>query len=463
MIALQGQHLHLDCASGAAGDMLLGAFLDLGVPLDVIGAALDAVEAPTSGSARVGRSRLDIARTVKHGIAAVSVHVAADGLAHDRDATLHHEHAHDHRGHHGHADAHHAASGPDQDRGGPHAHGHAHHALHAQAPDAHGHHHYAAIRARIAAAALADGTRQRALDTFDRLARAEAKLHGTTVDRVVFHEVGAIDSIVDIVGAAAALDYLSPASVSCASVAMGHGTLVSAHGVLPVPAPAALEVLRECGGLIVDGGVSRELCTPTGAAILAAAVTDWRPAPSGRVVAVGWGAGDMELADRANVVRAVIMARAPHGATASDGVWQIDANLDDMSPELCTPAADALFTAGALDVWWTPITMKKGRPALLLSALVAEARRDDVVGAMLRETSTIGVRYAKLERTVLERRIVEVATRFGAVAIKQALDGDRVVNAAPEYESCAAAARRAGVPVKAVYAAALAAYDASLK
>jgi uncharacterized protein (DUF111 family) len=200
--------------------------------------------------------------------------------------------------------------------------------------------------------------------------------------------------------------------VSCAGVAMGHGTITCSHGVLPVPAPAALEVLREAGGVMADGGVARELCTPTGAAILAAVVTRWTAAPGGRPVAVGWGAGDVELADRANVVRVVAVDPGPGPGAApgagADRVWQIDANIDDMSPELCGPASDAVFAAGALDVWWTPITMKKGRPALMLSALATEATRGAVAAAILRETTTIGVRYAARERTILARSIREV-------------------------------------------------------
>jgi hypothetical protein len=306
------------------------------------------------------------------------------------------------------------------------------------------------------AAKLTDGTRRRALDIFDRLARAEAKLHGSTVETVAFHEVGAIDSIVDVVGTAAALDWLSPASVTCSEVAMGHGTLTCAHGVLPVPAPAALEVLREAGGVMADGGLPRELCTPTGAAILAATVTAWTAGPGGRPVAIGWGAGDSNLPDRANVLRATVLEQA---AARADIVWQIDANLDDMSPELCAPAADAIFAAGALDVWWTPITMKKGRPALTLSALAEDGKRAAVIAAILRETTTIGVRYAALQRTVLARRIVEVPTRFGTIPVKVALDGDTVRNAAPEYEACAAAAKQYNVPVKTVFAAAIMAYE----
>jgi len=415
---LQGRHLHLDCASGAAGDMTLGALIDLGVPVDVIGDALDAIGA--------GRGRLQIVRVLKRGIAAIDVKVDTRAhLAQLPEAT----------------DVPTAKLSPMTFR------------LQAD----HGHYHYGAIRKNIVEAKLTTGTRARALDIFDRLAKAEAKLHGTTVDQVEFHEVGAIDSIVDVVGTAVALDWLAPASVSCASVAMGHGTLKSAHGVLPVPAPAALEVLRDAGGVMADGGLPRELCTPTGAAILAATVTSWTAAPTGRVIAVGWGAGDLDLADRPNVLRAVVSEPLVKPA---ESVWQIEANIDDMSGELCAAAAEAVLAEGALDVWWTPITMKKGRPALVLAALATNAERDPVIAAILRETSTIGVRFSQLHRTILTRDTVMVETRYGAIAIKVSRDGEAIRNAAPEYETCAAAARQHGVPLKLVYAAALAAYDA---
>jgi pyridinium-3,5-bisthiocarboxylic acid mononucleotide nickel chelatase len=470
----RGQHLHLDCASGAAGDMMLGALIDLGVPIDVIGDALDAIGA--------GRWRLAVHRVVKGGIAAADVKVDASGhilpehqhapaappapvapapaatpppsIAKKRAQTepgakfvaikfraeTHERHVHVDE----HGDK---IEEVHEHNGGSHGHAHGQHA----------HYHYADIRWQISRAPLTDGTRARALDIFDRLARAEAKLHGTTIDEVRFHEVGAIDSIVDVVGTAAALDWLRPASVSCASIAMGHGTVKTSHGLLPVPAPAALEVLREAGGFMVDGGLPRELCTPTGAAILAATVSSWQPSPPGRVIAVGWGAGDMDVPDRPNVLRAVVLA--PGTAGAGETVWQVDANIDDMSPELAGPASDALFAAGALDVWWTPITMKKGRPALTLSALVEAERRDAVIATMLRETTTIGVRFAELHRTVLTRRMVEVETRYGRIPVKVAFDGDVVRNAAPEYEACAKAARVHGVPVKLVLAAALTAYS----
>jgi len=426
----QGLHLHLDCASGCAGDMTLAALIDLGVPVDVIGDALDAVGA--------GRRRLQVADLVKRGIAAVDVKVDTRVTVEDLDVrdgvkVLAAPPPHDH------------GYGVEHDHGRGGGPGHAHH-------------HYGAIRARIAGAAMSEEARRRALDIFDRIARAEATMHGTTVDDVAFHEVGAIDSIVDVVGTAAALAWLAPASVTCTSVAMGHGTLTCAHGILPVPAPAALEILREAGGVMADGGIARELCTPTGAAILAHAVTAWTAAPTGTPVAVGWGAGDIDLPDRANVLRATLSA--PTAPTAADEVWRVEANLDDMSPELCAHAAAAAFTAGALDVWWTPITMKKGRPALLVTALVEARAKDAVIDAILRETTTLGVRHDRVARTTLARSFVEVDTAYGPITIKLGARGDQILNAAPEFESCRAAAERAGAPLKQVYAAAVAAWEA---
>lgn len=291
---------------------------------------------------------------------------------------------------------------------------------------------------------------------FDRVAVAEATLHGVAVADVVFHEVGAIDSVVDIVGTAAALAYLAPASVTCAQVAVGHGTVRCAHGVLPVPSPAALEILRRCGGVITDGGVARELTTPTGAAILAHAVTAWTPAPTGVALAVGWGAGDMHLADRPNVVR--VTALAPRGHGAAD-LWRVEANVDDQSPEVLAHALDHALAAGAVDAWWTPIVMKKGRSALAFTALVPGSARAAVVDVLLRETSTIGVRFDRVERTALHRELVTVDTEYGPIAVKVARGDDGAVrNAAPEHDACAAAARAAGVPLKQVYAAAVAAW-----
>lgn len=453
---LRRRHLHLDCVSGIAGDMTLGALFDLGVPVEVVGDALAQVG--------IDRARLHVARVVKGGIAAVDVKVdtgaGQDGLGarnpdgDGRDYDYDHGHGADDHAHH-HAHEHPHAHDP------AHEHEHEDHApSHDHARGEHPHHHYAEIRARIVGGRLPADACARALDLFDRVARAEARLHGTSTDDVVFHEVGAIDSIVDLVGTAAALAWLAPTAVTCAEVAMGHGTVRCAHGVLPVPAPAALEILREAGGVMTSGGLARELTTPTGAAILAHAVTAWTAAPTGQALAVGWGAGDVELADRANVVRAVVLA--PHEATAAAGndpLWRIEANLDDMSPELAGHTIDQALAAGAVDAWWTPITMKKGRPALVFAALAPTVARDRVIATVLRETTTIGVRFDRVERTVLERELVVIETELGPLTMKLARDAaGQVVNAAPEHDACAAAAARAGVPLKHVYAAAIAAW-----
>ncbi|MBK7197819.1 MAG: DUF111 family protein [Myxococcales bacterium] len=207
---------------------------------------------------------------------------------------------------------------------------------------------------------------------------------------------------------------------------------------------------------MTDGGVARELTTPTGAAILAHAVTAWTPAPTGAALAVGWGAGDMDLRDRPNVVRVTVVAPRGH---AADELWRVEANLDDQSPEIAAHAIDHALAAGAVDAWFAPITMKKGRPALAFAALVPAAARAAVVAALLRETSTIGVRFDRVERTVLARATVVVDTAYGPIPIKVARDVDGTVrNAAPEHDACAAAAQAAGAPLKLVYAAAIAAW-----
>lgn len=415
---LRHQHLHFDCASGVAGDMTLGALLQLGVPEDVVRAALAAVE--------IEPERLQVAAVVKGGVAAIDVKVDTSGAG----ELLGHEHG-------------------DGD-GNDHDHDHDH-----------GHTHYREIVRMIEGARLAPGVAERALDMFGRVARAEARMHGTSVDAVVFHEVGAIDSIVDIVGTAAALAWLAPVSVSSSAVAMGHGTVRCAHGVLPVPSPAALEIMKECGGLMTDGGVSRELCTPTGAAIVAATVTAWTAMPALTPLATGYGAGDADLSDRPNVVR-LIVGRPAKGAGigAEDAMMRLEANVDDMSPELCEHAASRLFAAGAVDVWWTPIVMKRGRPALLLGALAPVDGYAAVIDAMLRETSTIGVRFDRVARRVLERRQIWVDTTHGRARVKIAVWDGAVFNAAPEYEDCRELAVATGVPLKQIYAAVMAAYAA---
>jgi pyridinium-3,5-bisthiocarboxylic acid mononucleotide nickel chelatase len=419
---LRGLTLYFDCASGIAGDMTLGALLDLGVPEDVVLGELRKL--PVA----FGWSRERVRRGALMG---TKIHVHPEGDAHARHE---HEHDHDH----------------DHDHAGEPRHEH----MHAQA---HAHRHYRDIRAMLDA--LAPDTRTRARDIFDRIAAVEARLHGVSVEDVAFHEVGAIDSIVDIVGAAAALAWLAPAQVVARRVPLGGGTVTTAHGRLPVPAPATLELLA---GAEVEAGGDVELTTPTGAAILAATARAYGPMPPLTPIAVGWGAGDRDLPDRPNLLR-VVAGRAAAAVVTSDehDFVVVEANVDDMNPELAQPLLDALFAAGAVDAWFTPIVMKKGRPALTAAALAPAAARAAVAEALLRESTSIGVRFRAVARTVLPRRVVEVDTEFGRVSVKIAGPdgaGAEPWNVAPEYEACRRAADAHHVPVKRVYAAALAAY-----
>jgi len=420
--SLRGAALHLDCHAGIAGDMTVAALVDLGVPEAVVREALAAL--------RVDGYAVRFERVQRGALMGLKFHVEIAPV--ERAA---HEHEH--------APAIHVHGHPHE-----HRHQHAHHGAHA-------HRHYAEIRSLIERAPLGDGVRRRALAIFDRLAAVEARLHGVPVAEVAFHEVGAIDSIVDVVASAAALDWLAPARVTCRPVPLGHGSVSTAHGLLPIPAPATLELLR--GAPVEDGGSPFELTTPTGAAILAATVDEYRALPPLVVHATGWGAGDRELPDRPNLLRAIAGAPAPAAADASGDCVVLEANVDDTTPELLAPLLQELLAAGARDAWLQPVLMKKGRPGHLVAALCDPARADAVERAIFRGSSTIGVRRHAVARTVLPRRLVPVETPFGRVNVKVA-DGPDGENAAPEFEECRALAEAGGVPLKRVWAEALAAY-----
>jgi len=440
---IRGLHLHFDAPTGAAGDMTLGALFDLGVPESAVRDVLARIP--------LGDYQLTATKSRRGGIAGTDVRVLVGGKSESQvDAEtppLAHEHEHEHPHEHAHEHEH-----------GSQVHGgwHDHHS-HAQG---HPHRLYREIR-DLVVAGTTGRIRDLSLAIFDRVAEAEAKLHGVPIEDVMFHEVGAIDSIVDVVGSAAALEWLRPASVSGGPVAVGGGSVRGSHGRLPVPAPATLEICRAAGVPTVHGGVDRELLTPTGAAILATVVKEWGVMPAMTAVAVGYGAGDMELADRPNLLRAVV-GRRTSTAAAADDVVELHANLDDMSPELCDHVAERLFAAGALDVWWSPATMKKSRPAFVLGVLVPPAHAADATAVILAETTTLGVRSHNVARRTLDRRSVTVDTEYGPVVVKLGLDGDRVMNVAPEHDSCREIARSRNVALKNVYAAALAAYRRSI-
>jgi hypothetical protein len=431
MTHLQGCDLYLDCFAGIAGDMALGALLDLGVPEEAVRAELNKL--PLRGWT------LTRARVRRGALMGTKIRVLVEELKeHVHDAHQHHDHSHDPEPASHHHDAEH-----------PSDHG-----------DGHRHVHYKGIR-KMLCESLSGEVLARTLAMFDRIAEVEARLHGVTFDEVAFHEVGAVDSIVDIVGTAAALAWLRPARVTCRRVPLGGGTVETAHGTLPVPAPATLELLAAAE---VEADGDSELTTPTGAAIVAASAGEFGPMPPMKVEAVGWGAGDRELGDRPNLLRVVAgwPAKADTASAAPslglDDVVVIEANVDDMNPEWVEPLMEALFAAGALDAWCAPIVMKKGRPALTVSALAEPSRREAVTAALLRHSTSIGARYRVMQRMVLPRRVVEVATVYGPVPVKVA-DGDSgPANVAPEYDACRWLAREKGVPIKDVYQAALAAF-----
>jgi uncharacterized protein (TIGR00299 family) protein len=315
------------------------------------------------------------------------------------------------------------------------------------------------VRALVEGAGLAAPVRDGALDVFARLARAEGAAHGIDPEQVHFHEVGALDSLADVVGVSAALHDLGVTDVHCGPLTLGRGEVRTQHGVLPVPEPAVLGVLAGTGAPVVAGDVDGEACTPTGAALLASAVSVWGPVPAMTVSATGSGAGGRDPEGRPNVLRVVVGEAVVGGAPAYDDAVVLAANVDDLDPRLWPAVLAALLAAGASDAWLTPILMKKGRPAHTLSVLVAPSALDAVRRVVFTESSTIGVREHAVRKQALDRELRTVDVDGCQIAVKVArLDGD-VVNVAPEYDDVAAAAARLGRPVKTVLAAAVAAAE----
>lgn len=454
-----GLHLHFEPTSGIAGDMAVAALVDAGVPAAVVKRAVEAMGVRglrvafgrRKRGAFVGRSfevtwpgQRPPARPSKVKVRAAHLH---GDHAHGRGDRTHghddHTHGHDDRTH-GHDDHAHGPHGHDDQPGArPHVHG------------AHAHRDYGEVKRLLKRARLDADARALAGDIFARIAEVEAELHGTRVDRVAFHEVGAYDSIADVVGVAAAIVHLAPSSVGSLPPVVGTGLVRTAHGPVPVPAPATAALLT--GMPILPEG-DGELTTPTGAAILAAVVDRFGPLPPMRLIASGYGAGTRELSDRPNVLRVTL--GEPIGAVdapAAGDVVLVEANVDDMSPQLVGPLSDALFAAGAVDVWSAPILMKKGRPAVQVSALVPPAALAALERAFFENSTTLGLRRRALDRVVLARSFAPVATPYGKVRIKLgALDGE-ILGAQPEFEDCRRLAARAGVPVREVLAAAIAA------
>jgi pyridinium-3,5-bisthiocarboxylic acid mononucleotide nickel chelatase len=319
------------------------------------------------------------------------------------------------------------------------------------APDNHEHRAYRDIRALIEAADLSERVQARSLDAFARLAEVEGGIHGVPAEDVHFHELGSVDTLVDVCGAFALLDELRVERVASSPLPFARGVVNAAHGVLPLPSPAALGLLE--GAALVGVDTEAELVTPTGAAIAATVVQEWGALPPLTLEAVGYGAGTKELPDRANVVRIVLGAEA---LRSSGRVVLLETNLDDFPPELVPDALERCFEAGALDAWTVPVQMKKGRPGFVVSVLARPEAQGAIARALLEQTSALGVRVSPLDRYELEReeRTVEIAG--GTVRVKVGLLDGRVVNLAPEHDDCAALARSTGRSVKSVWAEALA-------
>lgn len=450
--------LRFDSVGGASGDMVLGALADLGADLGAIATQLR--------TAIPDHFHLRIDRVVEAGLRGTRVSVDV----HDHDAPEDHGHGHS-RGHgHGHGHEHHHGDDahghePAHAHGHEHAHGHGHEADRraprpAERHDAHEHAQFRnlpAILDILRRSPQVPRAAELAAATFRRLAEAEAAVHGTTPDQVHFHEVGAVDAIVDILGSCLALEQLGVAAVSVGPLPEGQGTLTCAHGVMPIPAPATAELLR--GHPVVRVDEPFELVTPTGAALL----MTWKsllPA-SGAYAAVrhGVGFGQRALTSRPNLLRATLAEAVSEAAaaTAGDQVVLLEANLDDCPGEWLGAAMEKLLAADALDVWFAPIQMKKHRPGVLLSVLCEPGRAEALKGVVFTETTTFGIRESMRSRTVLARRVVLAETPYGPVRVKIGSRNGIDTIAQPEFEDCRRAAERHGVAVRAVFAAAQAA------
>ena len=406
--------LHFDCLSGISGDMALGALLDAGLPFDDLRAAL--------GSLALGDAHVHARKVLRAGVSATKFSV------------------HEHPG----GDAPHAQDSHDQDH---HVQGSAPHA-------AHPHRHLSAINKLIDTSALSATARERAKQMFRRLGEAEAAIHQMPIEKVHLHEVGALDSIIDIVGIAFAMEWAAADRVVCSPLNVGGGMVDSAHGRFPVPAPATIKLLGDAP--VYSGAVQKELVTPTGALIATTYAESFGPVPAMRIDTIGYGAGDRDEPTTPNVLRVLIGRSAADAQT--ERVTVLECEIDDMNPQLFGVVMDRLYAAGALEVFYVPVQMKKNRPGTLLTVIAAPDKLAQMSDIVFRETTTIGLRHSEVDRQCLEREIVTVETALGAVRVKIARRHGEIVNAVPEFDDCARLAAAHGLSVKEVQSLAASAY-----
>ena len=400
--------LYFDCFSGISGDMTLGALLDAGLPFDELKRAL--------GSLAVSGFEISATRVLRAGVSATQF------VVHEHD----HHHSHDHS----HTHDHH------------HEHEHPHRSL----PE---------IFALIDRSALSSTGRDRAKALFQRLAEVEASIHQMPVERVHLHEVGALDSIIDIVGAVFALEWFGADRIVASALNVGGGMVNSAHGHFPVPAPATVKLLGDAP--IYGGTIQKELVTPTGALIVSSYATAFGAIPPMAVERIGYGAGSHDFPSTPNVLRVLVGRAVDH--RGAERVTVLECEIDDMNPQIFGVVMDRLYAAGALDVFYVPVQMKKNRPGTLLTVIAPPERRSTLADIIFRETTTIGLRHHEVDRECLEREIVSVETPIGAVRFKIARRDGRIVNAVPEFDDCARLAAANNLSVKEVQALAVKAYQ----
>lgn len=420
--------LYYDCSAGISGDMHLGAMVDLGVPPEHLESELKKLNLPGW--------KLHFQPDARKGISGTRADVLLDG-----DAPVPLPQTHNHGGH-------------THEHGAEYGHSHD-----GESAGAHAHRAHRDIVAMIQASDLPAGTKARSLAIFARLAVAEAKIHGVSPEDVTFHEVGAVDSIVDVVAAAVALEWLKPDRIHVSTVELGSGFVKCAHGRLPVPAPATAELLR--GAPVRSGTVPFEATTPTGAAILAASAHGFTSRMEFTVERVGYGIGHKD-GPVPNILR-VFLGHAPEAATPDvtaagrETAILIECNLDDMTGETAGYVLERLLAAGASDVWYTPIVMKKSRPAVTLSVLCKPEHEDALTRMILEETTTFGLRRREVGKTALERSTAEVTTEFGPVRVKTAWLNGRPLKSKPEYDDLKRIAGERSLPLRTVEQAAWAA------
>lgn len=448
---------YLECFSGISGDMFLGALVDAGVPPQLL--------RKTVAALGLG-AELEVSTVMRSGIAATKVDVWVDGekdmpreeywAKHDLEHA--HSHSHDHGHEHSHSHSHgeglRARTPSTGAEAGPAAHKHEH---------GHAHRGLTEIRKIISEAAISEMAKKTAIGIFEALGAAEAKIHNVPIESIHFHEVGAVDAIVDIVCAAVGAEALGVDEFVCSPLNLGGGSVKCAHGTFPVPAPATVELLKDAPAY--SSGVQAELVTPTGAAIAATLANRFGAFPEMKIEKSAYGAGSRDFPGHPNVLRIVIgEAVAGHATqTASDTISVLEANLDDLNPQVFGYVMDRLLDEGALDVFGVPVQMKKNRPGTLLTVLSKPQDADKLMQVLFAETTTLGVRRREESRQTLARRWESVRTEWGEVRIKIASMNGTVTNYAPEYEDCRRIAAEHQVPLKTVMQEAVRAYSRDKK